>query len=271
MLRQIVVLFLSLLAFSKAYPMYQSFSSSGCAGTPTFTGLSGVCYYSKTTNVSTMTSFTDCGKSSGTVLITYYDDATTCDGNATRTSTKTLSWDESKCHDLTNTTSAKYICKAPAATTNPGKVVKQTLEFTGLTKAQVDGKKTEIEAGIARALGVAAADVTITSVTESESRRRNLLAKKVVISYEVKVKDDSAATALVSKMKGSDFETATKTEVATTLNVAEDSITVSAKEPEVENADAKETKGDVSSAITSIPNIIATTLTLSTIFYNAQF
>lgn len=248
--------------------MYQSFSSSGCAGTPTFTGVSGVCYYSKTGNVSTLTSFTDCGKSSGTVTVKYYDGATNCDGNVTRTSTAVLSWTESKCHAVTNTTSAKYICKAPAAATNPAKVVKQNLEFTGLTKAQVDGKKKDIEAGIARTLGVAAADVTITSVTESESRRRKLLAKKVVISYEVKVKDESTATALVAKMKKSDFAAATKSEVATALNVAEDSITISAKEPEVENA---ETKGDVSSAISSVPNIIATALTLITIYYNAQF
>ncbi len=271
MLRKIVLLFLSLLAFSKAYPMYQSFSTTGCAGAPIFTGVSGVCYYSKTGNVSTLTSFTDCGKPSGKVLIKYYDGATTCDGNVTRTSTLLLSWNESKCHAVTNTTSAKYICKAPAAATDPAKVVKQNLEFTGLTKAQVDGKKTEIEAGIARALEVAAADVTITSVTESESRRRKLLAKKVVISYEVKVKDESTATALVSKMKKSDFADATKSEVATALNIAEDSITISAKEPEVENAAKKETKSDLSSTIVNSPNVIATALVLSTIFHNLRF
>ena len=78
--------------------------------------------------------------------------------------------------------------------------------------------------------------VTITSVTESESRRRRLLSKKVVVTYEVKVKGESAATTLVTKMNGSNFAAALKSEVATALNVDKNSITLSAREPTVNNS-----------------------------------
>jgi hypothetical protein len=105
------------------------------------------------------------------------------------------------------------------------------LEFTGLTKTEADGKKTELEGDIARSLGVSATDVTIISITEVDvSRRRRLLAKKLVIVYEVKVKDEAAATSLKTKMTSDEFKASIKTNVEATTGAT---VTVTAKVPVV--------------------------------------
>jgi hypothetical protein len=141
-----------------------------------------------------------------------------------------------------------------APVVEPKKVVKQNLEFTGLTKAEADGKKTELEGDIAKSLGVSSTDVTIISITEVDvRRRRRLLAKKLVIVYEVKVKDEAAATALKTKMTSTEFKASIKTNVEATTGAT---VTVTAKTPVV--ADTTTTKagttGTVSMAISTNPS-----------------
>ena len=116
------------------------------------------------------------------------------------------------------------------------KVVKQTLQFTGLTKTVVESKKEEIKGDIATSLGVSTSDVTITSITEITAtplRRRLLMLSltEVVIEYEVNVADDAAASALKTTMASSTFTDTIVSSVATTTNVPMAIITVSASTP----------------------------------------
>ena len=94
--------------------------------------------------------------------------------------------------------------------------IKQELEFTGITKVEAESKKTEIEGDIAASLGIAASDVKIISITEVDVRRRRLLAKKLIIVYEVGAKDDGAALAISDKMNSDAFADTLKTKVSTT-------------------------------------------------------
>merc|ERR1711871_774282 len=159
---------------------------------------------------------------------------------------------------------------APTATTTvppvaaPEKVVKQKLEFTGLTKAEADSKKQEIEGDIAKSLGVSASDVTILSIKEVDTRRRRLLAKKLVIEYEVKAKDDAAANALKTKMKGTAFKDSVTTKVGATTGKT---ITVVAKDPVVADAPATATtaapkKGVVSMGAVTLPSALTCAIAL---------
>jgi len=117
------------------------------------------------------------------------------------------------------------------------------LEFTGLTKTDVENKKNDIEADLARALGVNADDVTIVSISVVDARRRrNLLGNKIVILYEVKVKDDSAATALKAKMGGASFKADVKKDVTKSLGVDESTITLTAKTPSESSISTSTTK-----------------------------
>jgi hypothetical protein len=143
-----------------------------------------------------------------------------------------------------------------APVVEPKKVVKQNLEFTGLTKAEADGKKTELEGDIAQSLGVSSTDVTIISIKEVDARRRRrLLAKKLVIVYEVKVKDEAAATALKTKMTSTEFKASIKTNVEATTGKT---VTVTAKTPVVTDTTTTKapsgTTGTVSMAISTNPS-----------------
>merc|ERR1719181_197746 len=81
------------------------------------------------------------------------------------------------------------------------KRVAQSLEFSGLTKAKVESKKTEITKNIADSLSVEVSAVTITSIEETSGRRRRrLLSGTVEIEYDVEVDDADAASALETKM-----------------------------------------------------------------------
>jgi len=106
--------------------------------------------------------------------------------------------------------------------------IKQELEFTGITKVEAESKKTEIEGDIAASLGIAASDVKIISITEVDVRRRRLLAKKLIIVYEVGAKDDGAALAISDKMNSDAFADTLKTKVSTTTGKT---ISVAAKKP----------------------------------------
>lgn len=106
--------------------------------------------------------------------------------------------------------------------------IKQELEFTGITKVEAESKKTEIEGDIAASLGIAASDVKIISITEVDVRRRRLLAKKLIIVYEVGAKDDGAALAISDKMNSDAFADTLKTKVSTTTGKT---ISVVAKKP----------------------------------------
>jgi hypothetical protein len=146
------------------------------------------------------------------------------------------------------------VATTSAPVVEPKKVVTQNLEFTGLTLAEADGKKTELQGDIAKSLGVSSTDVTIISITEEDvRRRRRLLAKKLVIVYEVKVKDEAAATALKTKMTSTEFKASIKTNVEATTGKP---VTVTAKTPVV--ADTTTTKagttGTVSMAISTNPS-----------------
>ena len=50
-----------------------------------------------------------------------------------------------------------------------------------------------------------ASDVKIISITEVDVRRRRLLAKKLIVVYEVGAKDDGAALAISDKMNSDAF------------------------------------------------------------------
>jgi hypothetical protein len=146
------------------------------------------------------------------------------------------------------------VATTSAPVVEPKKVVTQNLEFTGLTKTEAEGKKTELQGDIAKSLGVSSTDVTIISITEVDvRRRRRLLAKKLVIVYEVKVKDEAAATALKTKMTSTEFKASIKTNVEATTGAT---VTVTAKTPVV--ADTTTTKagttGTVSMAISTNPS-----------------
>merc|ERR1719231_407435 len=156
--------------------------------------------------------------------------------------------------DQTAVTATKQDATVPAATTTTkaagtvttttkaaGTVTTTTKAagtVTTTTKAVADGKKKEIEGDIAKSLGVAASDVTILSIKEVDARRRRLLAKKLIIEYEVKAKDGAAADALKSKMKSSTFANSIKTKVSATTGKT---ISVVAKEPKVADAPATAT------------------------------
>jgi hypothetical protein len=121
------------------------------------------------------------------------------------------------------------------------------LEFTGLTRTDAVNKQTEIEGDIAKSLGVSPHDVTIISITEVEvRRRRRLLAKKLVIVYEVKVQDEAAATALKNTMTSTTFKESIETNVESTTGVP---VTVTATEPVV--ADTAATKAPAAGSLSS--------------------
>jgi hypothetical protein len=161
---------------------------------------------------------------------------------------------------LTSTSLIEMIVTSLAAT--PKKIVKQKLEFTGLTATQANGKKKELEGDIAKSLGVAASDVTIISIKEVDVRRRRLLAKKLVIEYEVKAKDDTAANALKTKMTSTAFTDSVKTKVETTTGKT---ITVVAKQPEITDAPvvtAAPKKGVVSMGASALPSAVTFAMAL---------
>ena len=131
----------------------------------------------------------------------------------------------------------------------------------------VKAKKEDIKADLAKALGVNADDVEIVSISEVDARRRRslLATKKIVIVYKVKVKDDSAAKELVTKMESGAYKANVKAGVASSLNVDVSTITVTAEKPTESSTDSSTTTkaGTVSSAINSYPSMLASAFVLS--------
>ena len=128
-------------------------------------------------------------------------------------------------------------------------------------------KKEDIKADLTKALGVNAGDVKIVSITEVDARRRRslLATKKIVIVYEVKVKNDSAAKALVTEMESDAYKAKVKAGVASSLNVDVSTITVTAEKPTESSTDSSTTTkaGTVSSAISTYPSMLASAFVLS--------
>ena len=137
------------------------------------------------------------------------------------------------------------------------KIVQHRLQFIGLTKADVESKKDEIQGNIATSLGVSKSNVNITSITEvtvsvedsspsepsepaSGGDRRRLLNTVTAISveYEVHVTDDAAATGLAITMQTSTFTDNIGTSVATTTNVDSSTVEVRLSTPPTTTASA---------------------------------
>jgi hypothetical protein len=120
------------------------------------------------------------------------------------------------------------------------KRVEQTLEFSGLTKANVESKKTEITKDIADSLSVEETSVTITSIEEKVGRRRRLLeSKKIVIDYDVEVPDEAAASALETKMTSGTVMDTVVDKVATSTSVNKANIQVEQEAPVTKAAGVK--------------------------------
>jgi hypothetical protein len=120
------------------------------------------------------------------------------------------------------------------------KRVAQTLEFSGLTKDNVESSKADIKKDIADSLAVSETKVSITSIEEVGARRRRLLVSKtIVIDYDVEVADASAASSLESKMTDASVKNAVKGKVATSTGVSEASITVTQESPTTKAAGVK--------------------------------
>jgi predicted ferric reductase len=119
----------------------------------------------------------------------------------------------------------------PAGTSDD--VLVQTLTFSGVTAAQLNtaAKKTALAGTIATQLDVSASAVTVTGVQDVTLRRRRrmLLATGVKITYEVEYADDSAKSALETKMaavgnSSSAAQTAIVAQVAAQSGVAASGI-----------------------------------------------
>jgi hypothetical protein len=120
------------------------------------------------------------------------------------------------------------------------KRVAQSLEFSGLTKALVESKKTEITKSIADSLSVEESAVTITSIEETSGRRRRrLLSATVEIEYDVEVEDAAAASDLETKMTSATVRDAIVDKVAISTNVTKANIQVEQKAPETKAAGVK--------------------------------
>jgi hypothetical protein len=118
------------------------------------------------------------------------------------------------------------------------KRVAQSLEFSGLTKALVESKKTEITKNIADSLSVEESAVTITSIEETSGRRRRrLLSATVEIEYDVEVEDAAAASDLETKMTSATVRDAVVDKVATSTGVS--NIQVEQNSPETKAAGVK--------------------------------
>merc|ERR1712054_390494 len=120
------------------------------------------------------------------------------------------------------------------------KRVAQSLEFSGLTKALVESKKTEITKNIADSLSVEESAVTITSIEETSGRRRRrLLSATVEIEYDVEVKDAAAASDLETKMTSAAVKESVVDKVAISTGVTKSKIQVEQKAPETKAAGVK--------------------------------
>merc|ERR1712178_179868 len=114
------------------------------------------------------------------------------------------------------------------------KRVAQSLEFSGLTKALVESKKTEITKNIAESLSVEESAVTITSIEETSGRRRRRL-----LSATVEVKDAAAASNLETKMTSAAVKESVVDKVAISTGVTKSKIQVEQKAPETKAAGVK--------------------------------
>merc|ERR1711998_804160 len=114
------------------------------------------------------------------------------------------------------------------------KRVAQSLEFSGLTKALVESKKTEITKNIADSLSVEESAVTITSIEETSGRRRRRL-----LSATVEVKDAAAASNLETKMTSAAVKESVVDKVAISTGVTKSKIQVEQKAPETKAAGVK--------------------------------
>jgi hypothetical protein len=152
------------------------------------------------------------------------------------------------------------------------KKVVQTATLTGITKAQFESKKTEIEAGIAEELGLSA---DMVSVRVLDSRRRNL-ESGLKIEITVLVADETAATAMETKLKPSTFKSTLVQKISNATGINATSITAVVSAPKVEDATAgtnapspatKGNEGDVSASetISSTALMVVVALVLNVI------
>ena len=127
------------------------------------------------------------------------------------------------------------------------KIVQHRLQFIGLTKADVESKKDDIQGDIATSLGVSKSNVTITSITEvtvpleedsssSEPSEPSIDVKAntvtaISVEYKVHVTDAAAATGLGITMQTSTFTDKIGTSVATTTNVDSSTVEVRLSTP----------------------------------------
>eukprot|EP00944_MAST-04C_sp_MAST-4C-sp1_P002528 g2528.t1 len=92
--------------------------------------------------------------------------------------------------------------------------IRQSATLSGISMAEVEQRKNEIEGAIAVSLGLKVADVTITNIVAVDARRRLLLATLVQITYEIKVTSEASWKTMETKMKGSKFQTDLTTNIA---------------------------------------------------------
>lgn len=146
------------------------------------------------------------------------------------------------------------------------KKVVQTATLTGITKAQFESKRTEIEAGIAEELGLS---TDMISVRVLDSRRRNL-GSGLKIEITVLVADATAATAMETKLKPSTFKSTLVQKISNATGISASAITAELSAPVVSDTTSPspaKAKGDVSASeiISTTPFMLVAALILNVI------
>lgn len=114
MIQKSILFYLSVVVFTaSASPTYEVFTSADCTGDATLTGVDGACGYSSALTSAFKTSFTDCGEG-GSIVLEFHDGSNNCTGNVTSKETRTLTWNDGECYEVTAGGSARYTCKAKA-------------------------------------------------------------------------------------------------------------------------------------------------------------
>eukprot|EP00945_MAST-04E_sp_MAST-4E-sp1_P004012 g4012.t1 len=136
--------------------------------------------------------------------------------------------------ELNATDDPDRVCYIPPTfDSNKARVISQNLDLTGMTLSQALGNRSKILQSIATSLGVNSSQVNITNMTEAQGRRRSLLASKVRVSYLATADNEFTAMKIVYRMKSTNFTLALRQELASSIGVALNTISLTAEDPVV--------------------------------------